>query len=244
MIGAPTDPRDKHQYSLQMTLVRVIVTALVRSIFPFISDQKRSGMENLPSSGPVILAANHLTNFDVFPMQLALTRPLFFMGKEELFKNPVQSWLIRQLGAFPVRRGGGDEWALRYAARVLEHGQVLAMFPEGKRSKENGLREAKTGVARLAIQANCPIAPMAVSGTQYMFRRFPARTQVSISLAEPIYPKQGETPLELTERVMLAIASMLPPDARGVYTHRVAETTSSYPPIAASMWGTTEATQN
>jgi 1-acyl-sn-glycerol-3-phosphate acyltransferase len=167
--------------------------------------------------GPVVLAANHLTFFDVFFMQFALPRPIFYMAKAELHRNPLMDAVLRQLGSFPVERGARDEWALHHAQRVLEHGQVLGIFPEGTRGKGQGLRPAKTGAARLAMAVGCPIVPMAVMGTQRMFHRFPRRTRVSITLDQPLFPHHAETALALTDRLMFALAEMLPPEGRGVY---------------------------
>lgn len=174
------------------------------------------GRENYPLDGPVIIAANHVTNFDVFPMQFALPRPIFYMGKAELF-NIILDPIIRNLGAFPVYRGEKDEWAMRHAAKVLAHGQTLGMFPEGTRSKGKGLNVAKTGTARLAIEANCPIVPMAVIGTDTFFKKFPRRAQVTIKLLSPVLPKPNDTPLSLTDRLMFTLASGLPEAVRGVY---------------------------
>ena len=176
-----------------------------------------SGLENFPRKGPIILAANHVTNFDVFPMQFALPRPIFFMGKAELFKNPVMDVFLRNLSGFPVNRGEKDEWAMHHAANVLKHGQTLGIFPEGKRSKGKGLSVAKTGAARLAIEANCPIVPMAVVGSDRFFKRFPHRTCVQITILPPLLPKQGEDPLALTDRLMFTLAQVLPETMRGVY---------------------------
>jgi 1-acyl-sn-glycerol-3-phosphate acyltransferase len=106
---------------------------------------------------------------------------------------------------------------MRHAARVLKHGQTLGMFPEGKRSKGKGLAVAKTGVARLAIEANCPIVPVAVTGSDKFFKRFPRRTRVRIEFLPPLFPEPGENPLELTDRLMFTLARALPEDMRGVY---------------------------
>jgi 1-acyl-sn-glycerol-3-phosphate acyltransferase len=124
---------------------------------------------------------------------------------------------LRQLGAFPVKRGERDEWALNHAREVLDKGQVLAMFPEGTRSQGRGLRPAKTGAARFALDANCPILPVAVSGTEKMLEQFPKRSQVVIQVGEPIYPQEGENALALTDRLMFTLAEMLPVELRGVY---------------------------
>lgn len=214
------DPRDQKRYYFHNTLLRSIITAVIRLVFRLFANIKVSGLNNLPSQGGVILAANHLTNFDVFPMQLAIPRLIFYMSKEELFRNPIIDLVLRQLGAFPVRRGSKDEWVMRHAARILEQGQVLGIFPEGTRSKSRGLQTAKTGTARLAIESRCPVVLMAIEGTQRMFSHFPRRTPLRVSLSEPIYPRDNETFLELTDCLMFTLADMLPPEMRGVYAQR------------------------
>jgi 1-acyl-sn-glycerol-3-phosphate acyltransferase len=211
------DPRDKLQFAFQSTPFRKFVVLVLGNLFKLIMDLKVEGAENLPSDGAVVLAANHVTNFDVFPMQLSIPRPIFFMAKSGLFKYPILEAALRDVGAFPVYRGEKDEWALRHAARVLENRQILGMFPEGTRSKGKGLSVAKTGSARLALDANCPIIPMAVIGTDNFFKSFPRRTPVTIKLLPPILPKPAETPLSLMDRVMFALAKELPKDMRGVY---------------------------
>ena len=211
------DPRDKLHFSFRATPFRKLIIFVLGNLFKLVMDLKVEGAENLPADGAVVLAANHVTNFDVFPMQLSIPRPIFFMAKSSLFKFPVLETALRDLGAFPVYRGEKDEWALRHAARVLEHRQTLGMFPEGTRSKGRGLGVAKTGSARLALDANCPIVPLAVIGTDNFFKRFPRRTSVTIKLLPPIIPKSGETPLSLMDRVMFALAKELPTEMRGVY---------------------------
>lgn len=218
----PSDPRDQKQYYFQMTPVRYVATATIKNVFSLISRSQVKGLEYFPMTGPVVLASNHLTNYDVFLMQFAVPRPIFFMGKEELFRQPAMDWLLRQLGGFPVHRGANDAWAMAHARKVLEKGQVLGIFPEGKRSKGHGLHPGKSGAARLAIEAGCPIVPMAIHGPQYLFRRFPRRTQIHITLGKPIEPKSRETPLALTDRLMFTLAGMLPPEERGVYRSRPA----------------------
>jgi 1-acyl-sn-glycerol-3-phosphate acyltransferase len=212
------DPRDKKRFYYHATPLRRFTVFLLRGLFKLVMELRVEGSENLPPEGPVVIAGNHVTNFDVFPMQLALTRPIFYMGKAELFKFPLLDTLLRNLGAFPVMRGEKDEWAVRHAGRVLEHGQVLGMFPEGTRSKGRGLGVAKTGTARLAIEAGCPILPMALIGSDQFFRFFPRRTRVTIKLLPPLLPGSGETPLALTDRLMFKLAAALPEEMRGVYS--------------------------
>lgn len=214
------DPRDKTRFVFHATPFRKVILWFIEMGFKTIMQLHVKGLENFPLDGPVVLAANHVTNYDVLPMQFCLPRPIFFMGKASLFKIPLLEWAYRELGAFPVNRGEKDEWSIRHAAKVLAHGQTLGMFPEGKRSKGLGLGVAKTGTARLALDANCPIVPMAVIGTDKFFKRFPMRTVVHIHILPPILPKPGESALSLMDRTMFTLAESLPREMRGVYAEK------------------------
>ena len=211
------DPRDRKTFYFHATFFRKVLVVIARALFSLVMKMEVYGVENFPLNGAVLVAANHVTNFDVFPMQFSLPRPIFFMGKAELFKIPLLEAAFRNLGAFPVYRGEKDQWALRHAAKVLRHGQTLGMFPEGTRSKGRGLGVAKTGTARLAIEADCPIVPMAVIGSDQFFEQFPRRTRVIIKLLPTLVPKPEETPLALTDRLMFALAAAMPENMRGVY---------------------------
>ena len=210
------DPRDRKKYYLEETPARRFVLSSIRAALSAVIVMKAEGRENFPLDGPVIIAANHITNIDVFPMQFSVPRAICYMGKAELFNTPLDP-LLRVLCAFPVYRGEKDEWAMRYAEKVLVHGHTLGMFFEGKRSKGRGLGVAKTGTARLAIKMNCPIVPMTVIGTDHIFKRFPTRSNVTLKLLPPILPDPGDTPLSLTDRLMFTLAAGLPESMRGVY---------------------------
>jgi 1-acyl-sn-glycerol-3-phosphate acyltransferase len=212
------DPRDRKTYYTSMTPLRRVLTPLATGLFRLFADWMVTGLDNLPGQGPVVLAANHVTNYDVFFMQFGLPRPIFYMGKAELFDQPLLDPILRQLGGFPVRRGAQDEWAIRQARRVLENEQVLGIFPEGKRNHGRGLHPGKTGAARLAIATGSLIVPMAVIGTHRMFKRPLRRVKVRLELGLPLIPETYESTLALTDRVMFAIAALLPADQRGVYT--------------------------
>ncbi len=216
----PSDPRDHKRYYFHETRTRRVTVAVLRCFAWFIMKIEARGVENLPAEGGAILACNHVTNFDIFPMQLGISRPIFFMAKEELLRNPIVEYILRKGGVFPVYRGQKDEWAKRHTEKVLEHGQVLGLFPEGTRSKGRGLRTAKTGAARFAIKLGCPIVPMAVDGTHQVLRSFPKRGRVTVTLGEPIYFQPEEGALALTDRMMFAIADMLPSDLKGVYAEK------------------------
>ncbi|MGE5250403.1 MAG: lysophospholipid acyltransferase family protein [Bacteroidota bacterium] len=218
MESSEFDHRQRRNFYFHATPLRRFVVFAATHLFRLFMKLDVSGLENLPLDGAVIVAANHVTTFDVFPMQIALPRPIFYMGKAELFRVPVVEAVFRNLGAFPVFRGEKDQWAMQHAGRVLAHGQVLGMFPEGTRSKGKGLGVAKTGSARLAIEAGCPIVPIAISGSDSFFQSFPHRTRVTVRLLPAILPRSSDTPLSLTDRVMFALAAGLPEDMRGVYS--------------------------
>lgn len=210
-------PQNKCYY-IEETPIRRLAVLIIRPLFPLAVSLSIGGEEHMPAQGAVVLAANHLTNFDIFPIQLAvLPRPIYFMAKAELHANRWLDALLRQLGSFPVKRGARDEWAMEHARKVLEKGQVLGIFPEGTRSRDHSLRTAKTGAARLALAMGCPIVPLAVTGTPDIFRKGLKRARVEVQLGQPIYPAAHDTPLGLTDRLMFALAEMLPADMRGVY---------------------------
>ncbi|MDP9231787.1 MAG: 1-acyl-sn-glycerol-3-phosphate acyltransferase, partial [Actinomycetota bacterium] len=144
------------------------------------------GLEHLPEGG-FVLAANHTSNFDPWPLGLPLLphRQLRFMAKSELF-NPVLAPLLRAAGAFKVRRGEGDMDAMRTAAELAREGEIVVMFPEGTRQKK-GLRkkhEARphTGAARIALAAGVPLVPAAITGTDRLSRLGP----LQVTYGEPI----------------------------------------------------------
>ena len=169
------------------------------------------GLEHIPEGG-FVLAANHTSNFDPWPLGIPFLpqRQLRFMAKAELF-NPILAPILRAGGAFKVRRGEGDVEAMRTAAELAREGEIVVMFPEGTRRKK-GLRkkfEARphTGAARIALSADVPLIPAAIGGTDRLSRLGP----LSVAYGEPIDvadlevmdAKQAAT--IATERLMKAI---------------------------------------
>jgi len=212
------DNRPRLHYPLHQTGLHKFALWLLRHIFRlFIMDTHISGLEHFPRSGAAIVACNHLVTFDVFPLQLSLPRIIFYMGKAELFQNGLIHWLFRQLGAFPVYRGERDSWALEHARQLLQAEEIVAMFPEGTRSRGRGLAAARPGAAKLALEANCPLIVVSIDGVQNLFKTLPRRTPVKVTIAPPLYPQPGESALALTDRMMYIMAANLPPELRGVY---------------------------
>ena len=201
---------------------------LVRGLGYFLIGLRVRGQENVPPTGPLLVVSNHLHNFDMIVLSAAVPRPIFYMAKRELFKHPAFGWLIRTLGAFPVNRQAIDRAALRQAGLLLDEGMVVGILPEGTRSLTRALTEGNPGVALIAVQQGVPILPVAITGTQHLpldakatgERWFGRRVTVTIGKPFQLPPRRpGEKPdlVAATERIMLAIAELLPEEYRGVY---------------------------
>lgn len=129
------------------------------------------GAEYLPPKGPVICVANHASLIDPIVVGCSLKRPVNFLAKEELFRIPVLKWIIRTLGAIPVKRGAGDRGAIRAALEVLKNQKVLGLFPEGTRYRDNTIHPLQPGAALLALETGASILPVVIGGT-YRMRLF------------------------------------------------------------------------
>jgi 1-acyl-sn-glycerol-3-phosphate acyltransferase len=169
------------------------------------------GIENLPDGG-FVLAANHTSNFDPWPLGIPLFphRQLRFMAKSELF-NPILKPILVGGGAFPVRRGQADLEAIGRAVELVRDGEVVVMFPEGTRRKK-GLRKkhearAHTGAARIALTAGVPLVPAAIKGTDRLSRLAPLR--VAYGRPIPLDDLRGReispAAREATDRLMAEI---------------------------------------
>ncbi|MFQ5614797.1 MAG: lysophospholipid acyltransferase family protein, partial [Anaerolineae bacterium] len=164
------DWRDSKTWYMHETLVLRVARVIVRSIVHRYARVEAEGFENLPG-GPCVLACNHLSNADVLYMATALPRHPYYMAKIELFQNPVMAWFYRKCGAFPVYRGENDGWVIEQAGKILAQGKMLAIFPEGRRSKTRQLLPAKVGAVRLAARYKVPVVPMAIWGTEWLFKK-------------------------------------------------------------------------
>ena len=127
------------------------------------------GGEHIPASGPCILASNHESLMDPFFLGVATMRPIHYMAKAELWKNPVLAWIMNWFECFPIERGGGDADALKHGVRLLERGAVLGIFPQGT-SKPFRDRPYLRGAARLALATGAPIVPVCMVNTEKALR--------------------------------------------------------------------------
>jgi 1-acyl-sn-glycerol-3-phosphate acyltransferase len=173
---------------------------------------RAEGQENLPQSGGFVLSANHLSNFDPWPLGLPIwpKRFLRFMAKSELYWWPL-SRLINAGGGFPVRRGERDVEAMEKAVELAREGHVVAMFPHGTRQRKGLIKrhqpKAHTGAARIALDAGVPLVPAAISGTDRLSRLGPVRVRYGKPI--PLDDLNGQDPSvaarEATDRLMAEI---------------------------------------
>jgi 1-acyl-sn-glycerol-3-phosphate acyltransferase len=213
-----SDPRLSRRYYDYYTPTRAVAMFIIRAFSPLLYDLQVSGRENVPTEGGVILTANHVNILDVFPLQLAVSRPIFYMAKAELHRNNILDALLRRLGSFPVERGERDRWALAHARELLDKELLLGMFPEGTRSHGRGLAPGKTGAARLSIESGCPLLPVGIAGVENGLGIGSNRMNINIRIGKLLHPQRSEGPVELTDRLMYSIAALLPQDLRGAYT--------------------------
>jgi 1-acyl-sn-glycerol-3-phosphate acyltransferase len=176
---------------------------------------RASGTEHLPRQGGYVLSPNHLSNLDPWPLGLPLfpERQIRFMAKVELFRSPL--WPILKFGgAFPVRRGEGDTVAIETAVQLAKEGEVVAIFPEGTRRKKGLVKKhaarPHTGAARVALEANVPLIPAAIAGTDRISRLGPLR--VAYGTPVELDDLRGSDPREAaqvgTDRLMAAIGEL------------------------------------
>jgi 1-acyl-sn-glycerol-3-phosphate acyltransferase len=154
------------------------------------------GMENIPTSGPVILASNHLSFSDSIFLPLQSRRPVVFLAKSEYFtgkgiKGALTRWFFKATGQLPIDRSGGkaSEASLNTGLKVLGQGQVLGIYPEGTRSPDGRLFRGRTGIARMALESKVPVIPVAMIDTekvQPIGRRLPRIRRIGIIVGEPL----------------------------------------------------------
>ena len=152
-----------------------------------------SGLENLPSEGGFVLCCNHQSYLDPPLMGLKIKdRQLTFMAKEALFHKPILAPIIKKLGAFPVSKNQKDGRAVKQAIQTVKDGKILALFPEGTRSKTGKLLKPKSGVVVIAAKTGAPIVPTAIK----YYGKHP-RSRIVVRFGEPISNEQlelGENP--------------------------------------------------
>jgi 1-acyl-sn-glycerol-3-phosphate acyltransferase len=144
------------------------------------------GIENVPKTGAMILASNHISAVDPPFLGSTLNRPLFYMAKKELFRNFILGPLIKRLNTVPVDRGVFDRNALQRSLQILKGGDGLIMFPEGTRSRSGKLGKGKPGIGMLAKSASVPIVPAYIHNSKIFHKLLITGRRLIIGFGEPI----------------------------------------------------------
>ena len=200
----------------------ILARVVIRPLFWLLFRPRVKGREHVPLTGSVILASNHLSFVDSIAIPTVAPRKVSYLAKAEYFTGSgVSGWFSRTLfsavGALPVEREThrAAQAALDTALTVLKDGGAFGIYPEGTRSRDGRLARGKTGVAWLALTADCPVVPVAVAGTdkvQPVGARWPRPRRISVTFGEPLtFPEHagragnGRARREVTDRIMEAI---------------------------------------
>jgi len=202
------------------SMTRRVLSAVARLVYrPVIV-----GLENVPRTGPLLLASNHLSFVDSVVIPLVAPRRVVFLAKSDYFtgrgiRGAWMRWFFTAVGAVPVERGttGAAKDALSSAMAILDDGQAFGIYPEGTRSRDGHLYRGRTGVAWLALTAGCPVVPVGLVGTadiQPVGSRVPRIARITIRFGKPMdfshlqEAKPGPARREATDAVMAAIAEL------------------------------------
>lgn len=183
---------------LSQTMVKTKTTVyhlarsfVVNPIFFLYFRGKVTGREKIPPKGKLIIVSNHASVFDPPLVSAAITRPVAYMAKEELFMKNGLRQLITALGAYPVNREGVDRKAIRQAISRLEEGWATGIFIEGTRTADGKIYEPKLGAALIAHKAQAPLLPVCLSGTEKILasgKKFPRSIDIQIKIGDIIEP--------------------------------------------------------
>ena len=210
-------------------VVKAILTPLLRFAFRV----RVEGAEHLPPGGAAILASNHLSFSDSFFLPMVLRRRVTFVAKAEYFEDPKTAWFFRGVGQIPIKRSGGSasQGALEAASEVLATGGLFGIYPEGTRSPDGRLYKGHTGVARLALQREVPVLPVAMVGTREaqpigqavpnFFR--PITVRIGPALQFERYRDRAEDPLvlrQVTDEIMFELRGLSGQDYVNAYAKR------------------------
>jgi 1-acyl-sn-glycerol-3-phosphate acyltransferase len=204
--------------NLPYGILRAFLTPFLMILFR----PKVKGLRNVPGSGPVIIASNHLSFSDSIFMPLVVPRKVTFLAKSEYFTSPGPKGLLKKLtfialGQVPVDRSGGrrSEAALITGLKILAEGKCLGIYPEGTRSPDGRLYKGRTGIARLAIESGAPIIPVAMFNTEKIQPTgtvVPKVMRVEMIFGEPLYFEGDSTDLlylrEVTDKIMETIQEL------------------------------------
>ncbi len=202
------------------------ILALFRFVFTVFFGMKVEKVGRIPDTGPVIVIANHASTWDPPLAACASERPMHFMAKEELFHMPVFSFVLPRIRVFPVKRGTADRKAIKTALEVLYRGDILALFPEGTRSKDGVLADAEPGAAMFALRTKTPVVPVALVNSHRILKKGDRFPRLTVRVGHPVDLSEfydakitGDVLTKAGIKMMHALADLLPPEQKPKAEH-------------------------
>lgn len=181
--------------------LRVFVKVFIRPLFRL----ELRGTENLPEDNGFILCANHWSNWDPVFIAIMMTWPIRFMGKKELFTNPLLGGFLRKLGVFPINREGRDLKSMKYAIGLVNDNQILGIFPEGTRVDEISRSNLKEGVSYIALKAKCDLVPIEIISSYKPFQKTIIKINKPIKIDQYLSLKSKEAMKDITDEIYKGI---------------------------------------
>jgi len=230
---APESAAPARRMGFTYALGRQIIRPLARVVYrPHVE-----GKANVPRSGPVIFASNHLSFIDSIAIPVAAPRPVHFLAKASYFESGLSRWFFTAIGAIPVLRGAGQAAldALDQQRTLLEEGSAVALYPEGTRSLDGRLYKGRTGVAFLALQTGAPVVPVGLIGTDDVMpvgAKMPSlKHRITVRFGEPLDlahhgpASSGKARRLATDEIMAAIHALSGQELANAYNEVPAQNT-------------------
>ncbi|WP_173916285.1 1-acyl-sn-glycerol-3-phosphate acyltransferase [Halobacillus sp. Marseille-Q1614] len=164
------------------------------------------GKENIPKKGPVIICSNHISNFDPPVVGITNSRNIYFLAKEELFRKKVFGWILKNVHAFPIKRGMRDRDALRKGLQILKENHALGLFPEGTRQKSGKIGRGLAGIGFFALRSKAVVVPCAIIGPYEKFK--PLKVVYGKPMDIETYREQKASAQEVTDHIMEEIRQL------------------------------------
>ena len=234
---SPEAPESSAAPARRMGFTYALGRQIIRPLARIVYRPRVDGKANVPKSGPVIFASNHLSFIDSIAIPVASPRPVHFLAKASYFETGLSGWFFTAIGAIPVHRGAGQAAldALDQQRTLLEEGSAVALYPEGTRSLDGRLYKGRTGVAFLALQTGAPVVPVGLIGTDDVMpvgAKMPSlRHRITVRFGEPLDlahhgpASSGKARRLATDEIMAAIHALSGQELANAYNEVPAQNT-------------------
>ena len=182
--------------------IRGILSVFLKLFFRI----ERIGVSNIPKEGSYVFCSNHISALDPIIIGTVRERAFYFLSKEELVKIPIIGAILKRVNIIPIKRGAGDLGAMRKSIEVLKENKALVMFPEGTRSKDGQLKEAKDGISLIVKKSGCNVVPCAVVGKMKPFNKIKVIYGTPIDMSTYREEKNNKI---ITNRIMTEIKKLI-----------------------------------